>query len=76
MIIGFQISSYAQIGNLVLAVFLEHVTPNLAPLHLIPDSSSLALECQVWSHEHTKLPGNGEHFGNFSLGMLQIVISM
>jgi hypothetical protein len=33
LIIGFQISSYAQIVNLGLAVIPEHVTPNLAPLH-------------------------------------------
>jgi hypothetical protein len=46
----FQISSYAQIVNLGLAVFPEHVTPNLAPLHLVPDSSSLTLDYQVWSH--------------------------
>jgi hypothetical protein len=76
MIIGFQISSYAQIVNLHLVVFPEHVTPNLAHLHLVPDSSSLTLECQVWSHEHTKLPGNGKHVGSFGLGMLKIVISM
>jgi hypothetical protein len=49
MIIGFQILSYAQIVNLGLAVFPEHVTPNLAPLHLFPDSSCLTLECQVLS---------------------------
>jgi hypothetical protein len=47
MIIGFQISSYAQIENLGLAVFPEHVTPNPEPLHFVPDSSSLTLECQV-----------------------------
>jgi hypothetical protein len=75
-IIGFQISSYAQIVNLGLAVFPEHVTPNLAPLHFVPDSSSLTLECQVWSHGHSKLPTNGEHFRNFGFGMLEIVISM
>jgi hypothetical protein len=46
-IIGSQISSYAQIVNLGLAVFPEHITPNLAPLCLVPDSSSLTLECQV-----------------------------
>jgi hypothetical protein len=68
MIIGFQISSYAQIVNLGLVVFPEHITPNLAPLHLVPDSSSLTLECQVWSHEHTELPGKSEHLGNFGLG--------
>jgi hypothetical protein len=76
MIIGFQISSYAQIVNLGLAVFPEHDTPNLAPLHLVPDSSSLTLQCQVWSHEPTELPKNFEHFGNFGFGMLEIVISM
>jgi hypothetical protein len=76
MIIGFQISSYAQIVNLGLVVFPGHVTPNLAPLHLVPDSSSLTLECQVWSHEPTVLPGKGEHFGNFGFEMLEIVISM
>jgi hypothetical protein len=72
MIIGFQISSYAQIVNLGLVVFPEHVTPNLAPLHLVPNSSSLTLNCQVWSHEPTKLPGNGEHFGNFGFGILEL----
>jgi hypothetical protein len=56
MIIGFQISSYAQIVNVGLTVFLEHVTPNLAPLHLVPESSSLTLECQVLSPELAKLP--------------------
>jgi hypothetical protein len=75
-IICSQISSYAQIVNLGLAVFPEHITPNLAPLRLVPDSSSLTLECQVWSHEPTELPGKGEHFGNFGFGMLEIVISM
>jgi hypothetical protein len=74
-ILGSQISSYAQIVNLGLAVFPEHVTPNLAPLHL-PDSSSLTLDYQVWSHEPTELPENFEHFGNFGFGMLEIVISM
>jgi hypothetical protein len=73
-IIGSQISSYAQIVNLVLAVFPEHVTPNLAPLRLVPDSYSLTLDYQVWSHEPTKLPENFEHFGNFGFGMLEIVI--
>jgi hypothetical protein len=62
MIIVFQISSYAQIVNLGLAVFPEHVTLNLAPLHLVPDSSSLTLECQVLSHELAKLPENFENF--------------
>jgi hypothetical protein len=76
MIIGFQLSSYAQIVNLGLVVFPEHDTPNLAPLHLVPDSSSLTLDYPVWSHEHTKLPGKGEHFGEFGLGRLEIVISM
>jgi hypothetical protein len=76
MIIGFQISSYAQIVNLGLAVFPEHVIPNLAPLHFVPDSSSLTFDYQVWSHEPTELPENFEHFGNFGFGMLEIVISM
>jgi hypothetical protein len=76
MIIGFQIPSYAQIVNLGLVVFPEHVTPNHASLHLVPDSSSLTLECQVLSPELAKLPGNGEHFGNFGLGILEIVISL
>jgi hypothetical protein len=76
MIIGFKISSCAQIVNLGLAVFLEHVTPNLAPLCLVPNSSSLTLDYQVWSNEPTELPGKGEHFGNFGFGMLEIVISM
>jgi hypothetical protein len=62
MIIVFQISSYAQIVNLGLAVFPEHVTLNLAPLHLVPDSSSLTLEFQVLSHELAKLPENFENF--------------
>jgi hypothetical protein len=75
-IIGFQISSYAQIVNLGLAVFSEHVTSNLAPLHFVPDSSSLTLDYQVWSHEPTELPENFEHFGNFGFGMLEIVILM
>jgi hypothetical protein len=75
-IICFQISSYAQIVNLGLAVFSEHVTPNLAPLRLVPDSSSLTLDYQVWSHEPTELPENFEHFGNFGFGMLEIVNSM
>jgi hypothetical protein len=75
-IIGFHISSYAQIVNLGLAVFLEHVTPNLAPLHLVPDSSSLTLDYQVLSHEPTELPEKFEHFGNFGFGMLEIVNSM
>jgi hypothetical protein len=65
MIIGFQISSFSQIVNLGLAVFPEHVTPNLAPLRLVPDSSSFTLDYQVWSHEPTELPENFEHFGNF-----------
>jgi hypothetical protein len=56
MIIGFQISSYAQIANLGLTVLPEHVTPSFAPLHLVPNSSSLTLDCQVWSHEPTELP--------------------
>jgi hypothetical protein len=69
MIISFQISSYAQIVNLGLAVFPEHVTPNLAPLHLVPESSSLTLECQVLSPELAKLPENFEiFFGNFGFG--------
>jgi hypothetical protein len=72
MIIGFQISSYAQIVNLGLAALPEHVTPNLAPLHLVPDSSSLTLECQVWSHEPTELPENCEHFGNFGFRILEL----
>jgi hypothetical protein len=76
MIIGFQLSSYAQIVNIGLAIFPEHVTPNLAPLHLVPDSSSLTLECQVWSHEHTELPGKGEHLENFGFGNVGNVISM
>jgi hypothetical protein len=75
-IVGFQISSYAQIVNLGLAVFPKHVTPNLAPLHLVPDSSSLTLDYQVWSHEPTELPKFFEHFGNFGFGMLEIVNSM
>jgi hypothetical protein len=75
-IIGFQISSYAQIVNLGLAVFPEHVIPNLAPLCLVPDSPSLTLDYQVWSHEPTELPENFEHFGNFCFGMLEIVNSM
>jgi hypothetical protein len=75
-IIGFQISSYAQIVNLGLAVFPEHITPNLAPLRLVPDSSSLTLDYQVWSHEPTELPEKFEHFGNFGFGMLEIVNSM
>jgi hypothetical protein len=73
-IIGFQISSYAPIVNLGLAVFPEHVTPNLAPLHFVPDSSSLTLDYPVWSHEPTELPENFS--GNFGFGMLEIVISM
>jgi hypothetical protein len=76
MITGFRISSYAQIVNLGLVVFTEHITPNLAPLHFVPDSSSLTLDYQVWSHEPTKLPKNFEHFGNFGFGMLEMVISM
>jgi hypothetical protein len=67
MIIGFQISSYAQIVSLGLVVFPEHVTPNLAPLFLTHP---------VWSHEPTELPENFEHFGNFGFVMLEIVISM
>jgi hypothetical protein len=63
-IIGFQISSYAEIVNLGLAVFLEHVTPNLAPLHLVADSSSLTFDYQVLSHEPTELLENFEHLGN------------
>jgi hypothetical protein len=65
MILGFQMSSYAQIVNLGLAVFPEHVTSNLA---------SLFLTHPVWSHEPTELPENFEHFGNFGFGMLKIVI--
>jgi hypothetical protein len=72
MFIGFQISSYAQIVNLGLAVFPEHVTPYLAPLHFVPDSSSLTLDYKVWSHEPTKLPENCEHFGNFGFGILEL----
>jgi hypothetical protein len=75
-IIGSQISSYAQIVNLGLPSFRN---TSLRILHLctfVPDSSSLTLDYQVWSHEPTKLPGNGEHFGNFGFGMLEIVISM
>jgi hypothetical protein len=75
-IIGFQISSYAQIVTLSLVVFPEHITPNLAPLHLVPDSSSLTLDYQVWSYEPTELPKKFEHFGNFGFGMLEIVNSM
>jgi hypothetical protein len=75
-IIGFQISSYAQIVNLDLAVFPEHVTPNLAPLCLVPDTPSLTLDYQVWSYEPTELPEKFEHFGNFGFGMLEIVNSM
>jgi hypothetical protein len=75
-IVGFQISSYAQIVNLGLAVFPKHATPNLAPLRLVPDSSSFTLDSQVWSHEPTELPENFEHFGNFGFGMLEIVNSM
>jgi hypothetical protein len=75
MIIGFQISSYAQIVNLGLVVFPEHVTPNLAPLHLVPNSPSLTLDYQVWSHKPTELPDYCEHFGNFGFGILKIVIS-
>jgi hypothetical protein len=55
-VIGFQISSYAQIVNLGLAVFPEHITPSLAPLRLVPDSSSFTLDYQVWSYEPTELP--------------------
>jgi hypothetical protein len=76
MVIGFQISSYAQIVNLGLAVFPEHVIPNPAPLYFVPDSSSLTLGCQVWSYEPTKFPENFEHFGNFGFEMLEIVNSM
>jgi hypothetical protein len=72
MIIGLQISSYAQIVNLGLAVFPEHITPSFTPLHVVPNSSSLTLDCQFWSHEPTNLPGNGEHFGNLSFGILEI----
>jgi hypothetical protein len=75
-IIGFQISSYAQIVNIGFAVFTEHVTPNLAPLHLVPDSSSFTLDYQVWSYAPTELPEKFEHFGNFGFGMLEIVNSM
>jgi hypothetical protein len=75
-IIGFQISSFAQIVNIGLAVFPEHVFPNLAPLHLVPDSPSLTLDYQVWSYEPTELPEKFEHFGNFGFGMLEIVNSM
>jgi hypothetical protein len=75
-IIGFQISNYAQIVNLGLAIFPEHVTPNLAPLHFVPDSSSLTLDYQVLSHESTELQEKFKHFGNFGFGMLEIVISM
>jgi hypothetical protein len=75
-IIGFQISSFAQIVNLGLAVFPEHIIPNLEPLHLVPDSSSFTLDYQVWSHEPTELPEKFEHFGNFGFGMLEIVNSM
>jgi hypothetical protein len=75
-IIGFHISCYAQILNLGLAVFPKHVTPNLAPLHFVPDSSSLTLDYLVWFHEPTELPEKFEHFGNFGFGMLEIVISM
>jgi hypothetical protein len=76
MIIVSQISSYAQVVNLGLAVFPEHVTPNLALLNFVPDSSSLTLDYQVWSHEPTELPEKFEHFGNFGFGMLEIVNSM
>jgi hypothetical protein len=69
-------SSYAHIVNLGLAVFPEYVTPNLAPLHFVTDSSSLTLDYQVWSHEPTELSENFEHFKNFGFGMLEIVISM
>jgi hypothetical protein len=75
-IIGVQISSYAQIVNLDLVIFPEYVIPNLAPLHFVPDSSSLTFDYQVWSHEPTELPENFEHFGNFGFGMLEIVNSM
>jgi hypothetical protein len=75
-IIGFQISSFAQLVNLDLAVFPEHVIPNLAPLHLVPNSSSFTLDYQVWSHEPTELSEKFEHFGNFGFGMLEIVNSM
>jgi hypothetical protein len=74
MIIGFQISSYAQIVNLGLPVFPEHVTPNLAPLHLVPDSSSLTLEGQVLSPELAKLPENFENFLGSLVLEVEIVI--
>jgi hypothetical protein len=75
-IIGFKISSFAQIVNLDLAVFPKHVIPNLAPLHFVPDTSSLTLDYQVWSYEPTELPEKFEHFRNFGFGMLEILNSM
>jgi hypothetical protein len=69
MIIGFQIASYAQIVKLGLAFFPEHVTPNLAPLHLVPDSSSLTLECQVLSPNLQSCQKILKFFiGNFGFG--------
>jgi hypothetical protein len=68
MIIGFQISSYAQIVNLGLAVFPEHVTLNLAPLHLVPDSSSLTLEYQVLSLNLPSCQKILNFFWNFGFG--------
>jgi hypothetical protein len=58
MIIDFRISSYAQIVHLGLAVFPEHVIPNLAPLRLVLDSPSLTFDYQVWSYEPTELLEN------------------
>jgi hypothetical protein len=75
MIIGFQISSYAQIVNQGLTVFPEHVTPNLAPLHLVPDSSSLTLECQVCLRT-CQVARKLKKIVNCGFGMLEIVISM
>jgi hypothetical protein len=75
-IIGFQISSYAQIVNLGLAVFPEHITLNLAPLHFVPDSSSLTLDYQVCLMNLPSCRKNFEHFGKFGFGMLEIFISM
>jgi hypothetical protein len=75
-IIGVQISSYAQIVNLDLVIFPEHCIPNLAPLHFVPDSSSLTFDYQVWSYEPTELPEKFEHFGNFGFKMLEIDDSM
>jgi hypothetical protein len=73
-IIGFQISSCAQIVNLDLVVFPEHVIPNLAPLHFVPDTSSLTLDYQVWSYEPTELPEKFEHFGNVGFRMWKLSI--